>query len=110
MQIEVTHLVAWGLSVLGLLGAAIVRDRYLLEAIRRGDEQVRELTLRVAEQLHSRVNDVRDEFVRRVDHDGHSARVERQLEALHAQMAETNRRIDSVMVAVKAAPVAVNDR
>ena len=110
MQIEITHIVAWALSALTIVGAAIVRDRYMLEAIRRGDEQVRELILKLSGELHSRVNDVRDEYVRRLDHDSHSQRVERQLDVMHAQLIETNRRMDSVLVAVKGTPAAVNDR
>jgi uncharacterized protein YlxW (UPF0749 family) len=102
MNIELAHLITWGLTLIGLVGAAILRDRQHAEAVRRGDDV-----------LHQRINKVRDEYVRRDDLNSHIERIERSIEGMHTTQQETNRRIDMVLVAVNGAPatpVSVNGR
>lgn len=84
-----TEVLAWLASVAALVGGAIVRDRQVMKAITDGDKE-----------LHARVNDVRDEYVRRDDLDGHLVRLERSMQAIVEGQKETNKRIDELLVSL----------
>jgi hypothetical protein len=81
-------------GVAALIGAAIARDRQITRMITDGEEK-----------LHARINDVRDQYVRRDDLDKHMQRWEKTLEDLRADMKEGNRqtndRLDKLLVALK---------
>lgn len=85
--IEITVAVAFASALL----AAFYR---LSDAIRKGDDA-----------LHTRVNDIRDEYVRRTDLDGHMQRIDGSMRDLRSDMKEqhrdTQRRLDSVLTALK---------
>lgn len=85
--IEITVAVAFASALL----AAFYR---LSDAIRKGDDA-----------LHTRVNDIRDEYVRRTDLDGHMQRIDNSMHDLRSDMKEqhrdTQRRLDSVLTALK---------
>jgi hypothetical protein len=81
---------------LTLVGALLAAFYRLADAIRKGDDA-----------LHERVNDVRDQYVRRSDLDGHMARIDGSMHDLRSDMKEqhrdTQRRLDSVLAALKCA-------
>jgi len=81
------------LTIIGALLAAFYR---LSDAIKKGDDA-----------LHERVNDVRDQYVRRSDLDGHMARIDGSMRDMRADMKEqhrdTQQRLDSVLTALKCA-------
>lgn len=81
--------IGWGLSVVGIVGGIIARDRALMRQINDGDAA-----------LHERVNRTRDEFVRRDDLDKHLARIDANIAGMYAEQKETNKRIDAFMAAV----------
>lgn len=78
-------------AFIGSLTAAFYR---LSDAIRTGDDN-----------LHARVNDVRDEYVRRSDLDGHMQRIDTSMHDIRSDMKEqhhdTQRRLDYVLSALK---------
>jgi hypothetical protein len=61
-------IVAAGVAI---IGGIIVRDRYVAKSIRDGDAE-----------LHSRINKVKDDYVRRDDLDKHLERIEHKLDEL----------------------------
>lgn len=81
------------LTIIGALLAAFYR---LSDAIKKGDDA-----------LHERVNDIRDEYVRRTDLDGHMTRIDGSMRDMRADMKEqhrdTQQRLDSVLTALKCA-------
>jgi len=87
--IEITVAVAFASALL----AAFYR---LSDAIKKGDNA-----------LHERVNDVRDQYARRSDLDGHMARIDGSMRDMRADMKEqhrdTQQRLDSVLTALKCA-------
>lgn len=87
--IEITVAVAFASALL----AAFYR---LSDAIREGDDA-----------LHARVNGIRDEYVRRTDLDGHMQRIDGSMRDMRSDMKEqhrdTQRRLDSVLAALKCA-------
>ena len=80
-------------ALIGLLGAAVARDRYVMRLI--SDQ---------GKELHERVNRVRDEYVRRVDLDGHIGRLESNMrelrDELKANHKDMNSRLDALIAAV----------
>lgn len=81
---------------LTLVGALLAAFYRLTDAIRKGDDA-----------LHERVNDVRDQYVRQSDLDGHMARIDGSMRDLRSDMKEQHRdtqlRLDSVLAALKCA-------
>lgn len=81
------------LAIIGALLAAFYR---LSDAIKKGDDA-----------LHERVNDVRDQYARRSDLDGHMTRIDGSMRDMRADMKEqhrdTQQRLDSVLTALKCA-------
>ena len=79
--------------ILGLVaagGGLIARDRHVLGKIQSGDDQ-----------LHERVNRVRDEYVRRVDLDAHIVRLDASVQKLSEEISRssnaTNQRLDALL-------------
>ncbi|WP_079212723.1 hypothetical protein [Brucella pituitosa] len=64
----------------------IVAFRVLSRAIKDGDDA-----------LHSRINQVRDEYVRRIEFDAHFNRLREDFRAYREEAKETNRRLDELM-------------
>ena len=81
-------------GVLTIGGVMIAAFNRLADRITRGDEV-----------LHSRINDVREEYVRRSDLDGHLTRVDVQFRELKTEIREqhrdTQQRLDRVLSAVR---------
>ncbi len=90
MSIELTFtLIAIGLTVVGLIGGIIVRDRQVMKAISDGDNV-----------LHVRINKVQSEYVRRDDLNGHIQSIENSVNQMREEQRETNRRIDQLLTAM----------
>lgn len=79
---------------MALIGGIVARDRQVAKTIRDGDAD-----------LHNRIDDVRDRYVRRDDLDGHLARLDATMKDLKADMKEhsatTNSRLDQLLVALQ---------
>ena len=93
------HALMWiigvGITIVVAFVTALLAGFYRLSgAIARGDSD-----------LHQRVNDVRDEYVRRADLDGHMARIDGAMRDMRFDMKEHHRdtqiRLDSVLAALK---------
>ncbi len=90
MSIELTFaLIGIGLTVIGVIGGIIVRDRQVMKAIADGDNV-----------LHARVTRVQEEYVRRDDLNGHISSIENSVNQMREEQRETNRRIDALLTAM----------
>jgi hypothetical protein len=92
-----TIIIGWIISMVTLVGGIIARDRYISASISTGDKAVRDEMDKKVGVLHERVNNTRDEFVRRDDLDGHLGRIEKTINSMHEEQKETNKRIDGFM-------------
>lgn len=86
-----------GVTIIVAFTSALIAGFYrLADAIRKGDAE-----------LHVRVNDVRDEYARRTDLDGHMSRMDMAMRDMRNDMKEqhrdTQRRLDSVLAALNRA-------
>ncbi len=87
MSIELTFtLVAIGLTIVGLIGGIIVRDRQVHKAIAEGDSV-----------LHARITKVQEEYVRRDDLYNHVRSIENSVNQMREEQRATNARIDAVL-------------
>lgn len=88
-------------AAIAAIGGWIARDRTLTNMIRDGDGEARREAKSAADQLHERINRVRDEYAKRVDLDDHVRRVEKSVDGLREDMkaatAEQNRRLDKLI-------------
>lgn len=94
-------------AVVGLVGGLIARDRSLLATITKGDADAMAAVKAGDDQLHERLNRTRDDYVRRVDLDGHLSRLDETMKDVRADMkthnSEMTGRIDSLIVALSKA-------
>jgi uncharacterized membrane protein YhiD involved in acid resistance len=87
--IGIGALIGWGLTVLAIVGGIILRDRQVMSTIQDGDDK-----------LHHRINDTRDQYVRRDDLAQHIQRIEKTVDEMRIEMREqrrTNERLDSTL-------------
>lgn len=95
--------------LIAVIGAVIARDRALTNMIHSNHETAVKESSDGDDRLHERINRTRDEmhnqFVRRVDLDGHLLRIENQVSDLRQDMKderrETNQRLDAVLAAIR---------
>lgn len=80
----VAEWIALAVLALAVLGAFTATYRFLLTRIDKGDAE-----------LHTRINDVRENFVRRDDHDKHLDRLEKLIESMHKDQREHAARMDA---------------
>lgn len=83
--------------IFGLVAAAgglIARDRAVHRSIAAGDRALQKDLSTEIEKLHSRINDVRKEYVPKDDFKQYADRMERLIERVEAVVAGTNKRID----------------
>ncbi len=79
------------IGLAAVISGVILRDRQVLEMIRQGDAA-----------LSERINETRDEFVRKDDLDRHMRSVEKAMDEIKAEMREqrrTNERLDATLIA-----------
>lgn len=82
-------LIGWGLTVLAIVGGIILRDRQVMSTIQDGDDK-----------LHHRVNETRDQYVRRDDLASHIQRIEKTVDEMRVEMREqrhANERLDTTL-------------
>lgn len=87
--IGIGGLIGWGLTVLAIVGGIILRDRQVMATIQDGDDK-----------LHHRVNETRDQYVRRDDLAVHLQRIEKTVDEMRIEMREqrrTNERLDTTL-------------
>jgi hypothetical protein len=81
-------------TLAGIVAAIIASHRSTSDKIQKGDDQ-----------LHDRINRVRDEYVKRVDLDSHMARMETNVKELREEnregTREINRRLDQVLTTLQ---------
>lgn len=102
----VVLIVGWGLSMLTIVGGVIVRDRYVLKLISDGDKGNEILVRQSTDMLHSRINDISRDYVRRDDLNGHLTRIEKSVESAVADFktgtGDLTKRFDTLIAAVLA--------
>jgi len=98
---EVQWLIGAAFAFVGLIGGVVARDRYVMRLVNGEDETTRKMVREEADKLHERLNRTRDEYVRRVDLDGHIIRLEGSVRELANEMRSntqsTNHRLDAVL-------------
>lgn len=72
-----------------MITTLIVAFRVLSRAIKEGDDA-----------LHARINQVRDEYVRRIEFDAHYDLLREDMRGLREDLKETNKRLDQLMSAL----------
>ncbi len=77
----------------GLVGSYIARDRWLVKQIRDGDEDVKKAVKAGDDDLHSRINRTRDEYVRRDDLMTHIERIESTMREMRMEMHNGNQEL-----------------
>lgn len=87
MSEELKWVIGAAISLLGLLGGYIARERQLLKLIKDGDDEI-----------SKRLTRVQAEYVRKEDLNGHIIRLEQSIDAMRNDFRETNRRIDSLLL------------
>lgn len=93
MDGQVIALIGVAGTIVAIVSAIVASHRSTSDKIQKGDDA-----------LHERINRVRDEYVRRVDLDGHMARIETNVKELREENREgtrdINRRLDQILTSV----------
>ncbi|TPN57178.1 hypothetical protein [Mesorhizobium sp. B1-1-7] len=93
---DIAALIGIAGTIVAIIGAIVASHRSTGDKIQKGDDA-----------LHERINRVRDEYVRRVDLDGHMARMETSVKDLRDEnregTREINRRLDQVLTTIRPA-------
>lgn len=101
MSPEVIWIVSTGFGLVTLIGGVVARDRYILSLISKNHEGSIKAIQEATSEIHERINRVKDEYVRRVDLDGHILRLDRSVNALAEEMRQsssaTNQRLDAIL-------------
>ena len=94
---DLKWIVTVALGVITVIGGLLMRDRHMLATIRKGDEDAIRHAQEGDDRLHERVNRVRDEYVRRDDHDRAYDALRELLVDIRQGQVELNRRIDQAL-------------
>ena len=101
MPNEITWVIGVAFTLITIIGGIIARDRYILGLISKSHESTAREAQRAADKLDDRLNRVKDEYVRRVDLDGHIGRLDNSVQNLTGEMrsssAQTNQRLDAIL-------------
>lgn len=101
MSSETQWLIGAAFGLVLLIGGLLTRDRQLNQTIQTGDDGAHKRI----DEVHERINRTRDDYVRRVDMDGHLNRIEANMREIRDetrhQHAETNKRLDSLLAELK---------
>lgn len=91
---DIATLIGIAGTLASIIAAIVASHRSTGDKIQKGDDA-----------LHERINRVRDEYVRRVDLDGHMARMETNVKELREEgregTREINRRLDQVLTTLQ---------
>ena len=94
---DLKRIVTVAIGIATVIGGLLMRDRHMLATIRKGDEDALRHSREGDDRLHERINRVRDEYVRRDDHDRSQDALRELLMDIRQGQAELNRRIDQVL-------------
>lgn len=97
MAEDIRWLVTALMSAVAVIGGLLMRDRHVLALIRKGDEANAKATQDASGQLHERVNRIRDEYVRRDDHDRAYDALKELITSMREEQRYTNQRLDQVL-------------
>jgi hypothetical protein len=97
MEEDLKWIVTVTLGIITVFGGLLMRDRHLLSTIRKGDEDTIRHSREGDDRIHDRINRVRDEYVRRDDHDRAYDALRELLVDIRQGQVELNRRIDQAL-------------
>ena len=97
MAEDIRWLVTALMSAVAVIGGLLMRDRHVLALIRKGDEANAKAIQDASGQLHERVNRIRDEYVRRDDHDRAYDALKELITSMREEQRYTNQRLDQVL-------------
>lgn len=89
VETSIVEVISMAGVIAAMIGGFIARDRYITRTI---SEKV--------EKLHTRIDKVRDEHVRRDDLAGHIERFEKSVDEMKEEQRRTNERIDKILAKV----------
>ena len=98
---EAIWIVSTGFGLVTLIGGVVARDRYILNLISKNHEGSIKAVQEATSEIYERINRVKDEYVRRVDLDGHIVRLDHSVNILAEEMRSsttaTNQRLDAIL-------------
>jgi uncharacterized protein YciW len=101
MTDEAIWIISTGFGLVTLIGGIIARDRYILGLISKNHEGSIKAIQDSSEKTNERMAKIKDEYVRRIDLDGHIMRLDGSIKALSGEMrsstAQTNQRLDAIL-------------
>lgn len=101
MEIDIMWVITTAIGLITLIGGIIARDRYILNVISKNNEGAMKAIKESADTINTRVDRVKDEYVRRVDLDGHISRLDGSLRHLTDEMRSssntTSQRLDMIL-------------
>jgi len=101
MEVNIMWVVTTAIGLVTLIGGVVARDRYILNVISKNHEGSIKAIQESADTINARVDHVKDEYVRRVDLDGHISRLDGSLQHLTDEMRSssnnTNQRLDMIL-------------
>ena len=101
MPEDIVWVIPSGFALVALIGGIIARDRYILNMIAKNHEGSIKAIQESNSEVHERINRVKDEYVRRVDLDGHIVRLDSSVKGLATEMRAstqaTNQRLDALL-------------
>lgn len=107
MTDEVIWIISTGFGLVALIGGVVARDRYILGLISKNHEGSIKAIQDNTEKLNERMAKIKDEYVRRIDLDGHIMRLDGSIQTLSGEMrsstAQTNQRLDAILAHFAAA-------
>lgn len=101
MSEEAIWIISTGFALVGLIGGIVARDRYILGLISKNHEGSIKAIQDSTEKTNERIDRIKDEYVRRVDLDGHIMRLDGSIKGLADEMrsssTQTNQRLDAIL-------------
>lgn len=101
MSDEIIWVVSVGFAMAALIGGIVARDRYILGLISKNHEGSIKAIQDSAEKTNDKMTKIKDEYVRRVDLDGHLMRLDGSIQALSGELRSsatlTNTRLDAIL-------------
>jgi len=101
MTDEAIWIISTGLGLVTLIGGIIARDRYTLGLIAKSHEGSIKAIQDSSEKTNEQMAKIKDEYVRRIDLDGHIMRLDGSIKALSSEMrssaTQTNQRLDAIL-------------
>lgn len=89
MSSEAWQILGFAVAAVTMIGGLIIRDRQIFAEIKKGEAE-----------LHERINNVQEKYVRRDDLNGHIESMQHAISEVRNEQRGTNTRIDALLIAM----------